>query len=69
MSIVEGGIHIEPAKARTVIRLPAAFAAAWSPGFDLHVTGEGATPDEAREQLQRNLRQLGEQLLDAANRI
>lgn len=63
------GVLISPTKATLIVRLPAEFACAWSPGFDLHVSGTGETEEKAREELAHNLRVLGVQLLDIALQI
>jgi hypothetical protein len=62
-------ITTRPATATATIRLPKAFASAWSPGFDLHVTGEGDTPADAKHALVAHLRELAAQLLDEAVQI
>lgn len=61
--------QVTPTKATAIFQLPPAFACAWSPGFDLHVVGSGATEQEAKEALVSNLRTLGVELLDRALEI
>lgn len=62
-------VVITPTRATAVFRLPSGFACAYSPGWDLHVSGEGGTERSARENLTTNLRVLAAQLLEFSDEI
>lgn len=62
-------VLISPTRATTVFRLPAEFACAYSPGFDLHVSGSGDTEEEARAALAVNLYSLATSLQLRASEI
>ena len=62
-------VLISPTKATTIFRLPAEFACAYSPGFDLHVSGMGDTPEDARAALVVNLYSLATELQLRASEV
>ncbi len=65
----EAYLTFTPFQALTVVRLPPDFSSAWSPGFDLHVKGEGETKAEAAKALVANLRELSDMLDRKAREI